>query len=416
MIRSIGSALGKAIVLCAFAGALLGDMSAASDSQDPKAVEQQRRRHPDELTFTQFDFPGASITAVSGINDRGQIVGAYIDAGGAQHGFLLDHGVFTTIDFPGRAATNVARGINDRGQIVGTFFDAGGLPNGILFDKGAFTRFDPPGATQSVPSTINDRGQIVGFFADAGAAVHGFLLYEGVFTPIDFPGAPLTAAQGLNDRGQIVGAFGVAIEQAHGFLLDDGVYTQIEFPRAAATILGGLNDRGQIVGRFADADAAPHSFLATEEQFTGKAIGLGSGEDNAAVEIVRSFTSPTDLDLSASTLTVASLLDERVGGGELVSGPPLVLIAVPGSRRNVARFVDPSRPNFASVTIHDAGSGKFIFRIKVDDATISSPQNCSPTRLTTSFSLDDANNQPIVVSTERSWLCSGPSDRFLETH
>jgi probable HAF family extracellular repeat protein len=41
------------------------------------------------------------------INDRGQIVGGYADAGGASHAFLLDRG--------GRRLF----GINDRGQIVG---------------------------------------------------------------------------------------------------------------------------------------------------------------------------------------------------------------------------------------------------------------------------------------------------------
>ena len=452
------SALGKTLVLCVFAGALLGDTSTACDSQEPNGADRRRQRHQNELTFTQIDFPGAPITAVSNINDRGQIVGAYIDEGGAQHGFLLDDGVFKQIDFPG-GAINIARGINDRGQIVGTFsdsqgvtrsyllddgvfnridfpggtgtttngindrgqivgtfFDAGNLPHGILFDKGAFIQIEPPGATQSVPSTINNRGQIVGFFADAGAAVHGFLLDDGVFTPIDFPGAPLTAAQGLNDRGQIVGAFGVAIAQAHGFLLDDGVYTQIDFPGADATILFGINNRGQIVGRFADAGATPHSFLATKEQFNGKAIGLGADEDNAAVEIFGTFTSPTGLDLSASTLTITNLLYERTGGGELISGPPFVLAVAPGSIHNLSQFVDRSRPDLVSATILDAGSGKFIFKIKVNDATISSPQNCSQTLLTTSVRLDATGKPPIIVSTERQWFCFGPSNKFLKTH
>jgi hypothetical protein len=110
------------------------------------------------------------------------------------------------------------------------------------------------------------------------------------------------------------------------------------------------------------------------------------------------------------------LLNEQAGGGELVSGPPLVLTAVPGNRRNFAGFVDRSRPNVTSVTILDAGPGKFIFRMKVDDATINSPQNCSQTRLTTSFRLDAAGKPPIIVSTERSWDCFDSSNGSLKTH
>jgi hypothetical protein len=94
---------------------------------------------------------------------------------------------------------------------------------------------------------------------------------------------------------------------------------------------------------------------------------------------------------------------------------PLVLTAAARSRRDRGLFIDRSRPNIASVTILDAGSGKFIFTIKIHEATINSPQNCSPTRLTTSFRLDAAGKPPIVVSTELEWLCFGRSNRFLKT-
>jgi hypothetical protein len=60
--------------------------------------------------FTTIDFPGASFTAVWDINNRGQMVGPYVDAkgstsGGFTHGFLLEDGVFTTIDLPGPLET-----------------------------------------------------------------------------------------------------------------------------------------------------------------------------------------------------------------------------------------------------------------------------------------------------------------------
>jgi probable HAF family extracellular repeat protein len=121
------------------------------------------------ITFTQFDFPGASITAVSGINDPGQIVGAYIDAGGAQHGFLLDDGVFTTIDFPGSALSTEASDIDNHGQIVGAYVDAAGVSHGFLRERnGTFTTIDVRGATVTVLNGINDRGQMVGAYVDAG--------------------------------------------------------------------------------------------------------------------------------------------------------------------------------------------------------------------------------------------------------
>jgi uncharacterized membrane protein len=63
--------------------------------------------------------PGATFTWANGINDVGQIVGAYSDTGGG-HGFLFDQGIYTTIDGPGAVADfgTQAYGINDSGQIV----------------------------------------------------------------------------------------------------------------------------------------------------------------------------------------------------------------------------------------------------------------------------------------------------------
>ena len=62
-------------------------------------------------SFTTIDFPGAIHTLAIGSNDLGDIVGWYIDATGATHGFVLSREVFTTIDFPGADRT-IVRDIN----------------------------------------------------------------------------------------------------------------------------------------------------------------------------------------------------------------------------------------------------------------------------------------------------------------
>src|SRR2546421_43211 len=94
------------------------------------------------LTFTTIDVPGATRTAPFDINNRGQIVGDYVDAGGTSHGFLLDKGTFTTIDPPGSVFTQ-AIGINAAGRIVGDF-ELPGQHHGFLLDKGTFTLIDSP--------------------------------------------------------------------------------------------------------------------------------------------------------------------------------------------------------------------------------------------------------------------------------
>jgi probable HAF family extracellular repeat protein len=71
------------------------------------------------------------VTSANGINNQDQIVGVYVDADGAEHGFLLSRGTFTTIDVPNSVTTD-AFGINDRGQIVGLFVDTNGAVHGFL--------------------------------------------------------------------------------------------------------------------------------------------------------------------------------------------------------------------------------------------------------------------------------------------
>jgi probable HAF family extracellular repeat protein len=129
-------------------------------------------------TITSFDVPGAQGTEATDINDRGQIVGTYsedtpiVNNSARPRAYVLDRfgrGKFTRIDFPGASLT-VASGINNRGQVVGGYLDAEGRPHGFLWDKGRFTTIDVPGAPNTVAFGINDRGQIVGTYENPDAA------------------------------------------------------------------------------------------------------------------------------------------------------------------------------------------------------------------------------------------------------
>src|SRR5215469_10479957 len=73
-------------------------------------------------SFTTIDGPGANgITAASGINDSGQIVGYFQDA--VQfHGFLATGGSLTIFDNPAEGWWTEAFGISNNGQIVGITF------------------------------------------------------------------------------------------------------------------------------------------------------------------------------------------------------------------------------------------------------------------------------------------------------
>ena len=114
--------------------------------------------------FSTIDLPGAVETDPSGINDRGEIVGAIDDTQGATHGFFRDRkGRFTVIDVPGAAPFTSLFGINNRGEIVGQHLHPSGTVPGFLLSRAVFTTIDPPGdELATIVADINDRGQKVG--------------------------------------------------------------------------------------------------------------------------------------------------------------------------------------------------------------------------------------------------------------
>jgi probable HAF family extracellular repeat protein len=119
-------------------------------------------------SFRTIDVPGATGSGALDINDRGEIVGGYQDAQGRTHGFRLRKGVFTTIDPPGAVdvpgspgfAATAPFGISNRGQVVGQYADAQGL-HAYLLDDGVYRTIDPPAGPGTTAADINDRGQIV---------------------------------------------------------------------------------------------------------------------------------------------------------------------------------------------------------------------------------------------------------------
>ena len=83
-------------------------------------------------TLITLDVPGSTSTQAFGLNNVGQVVGAFLDGAGKTHGFLFANGSFRTIDDPNGIGTTTVNGINDFGNIVGFFVDAAGNTNGFV--------------------------------------------------------------------------------------------------------------------------------------------------------------------------------------------------------------------------------------------------------------------------------------------
>ena len=237
--------------------------------------------------YTPLDeVPGAAITAHLGINNRGQITGTFIDTASAPnpdgtfdtgHGFVQDRrGHTTSFDAPGARIT-LPNGINDHGQITGAYVaaDATASVHGFIRDRhGAITTFEVPFGRLHSVSDLNNRGQIVGYYDQPNFAGGGGFLRDrdGTITPVTYPGAPYTLVHGINDRGQLVGAYlepgaapnpdgTIPAGTVHGFVWERGRFTSFDVPGSIYTQAFGINNRGQITGGYYDATGTQHAFL-----------------------------------------------------------------------------------------------------------------------------------------------------------
>lgn len=124
--------------------------------------------------FDGFNPPGSDNSQATVVNPNGDVVGAFEDSSGAVHGYILNHGTFTTNDFPGATLT-FDGGSNATGAIVGEYIDTAGVAHSFLLSGGTYTSFDPPGATLSDATGINPSGVVVGLFADSAGVLHGYI-------------------------------------------------------------------------------------------------------------------------------------------------------------------------------------------------------------------------------------------------
>jgi hypothetical protein len=251
---------------------IYGDsLPGADGNQPPGSVHGFVKDRRGEVT--SFDVPGAREVLAKGIDNRGQVVGEYVEAAavpgpggllpaGSVHGFIRRaNGRITTFDVPFPYLHDIGD-VNDRGQIVDYYDDpdrAYNLGGGFLRQPdGRITTLDVPGALSTNPRCVNNRGQVFGSFVDADArpnpdgtipqgVIHGFVYKRGEYRRFDPAGSVYTEPTGGNDRGQVTGGYQDARGKEHGFLLTRGRTRKLDAPGRSDNIAWGINNRGKVV-------------------------------------------------------------------------------------------------------------------------------------------------------------------------
>jgi hypothetical protein len=199
-----------------------------------------------------------------GINNSRTVDGDYVGGDNELHSFFLSNGTFTEYDVPGALETNLLS-INDAGDFTGGFDpDGSGIFQAFVSVGGTLTSFSVPGAASTFAYETNNSKRLVvgyyilgvlhGYYRDANGALH---------FPIDPTGSVGTVLFGLNDRNWVVGRYADASGVTHGlFFVPPNQFSTFDYPGSAFTSLNGISDQGVICGRYVDASGIAHGFIA----------------------------------------------------------------------------------------------------------------------------------------------------------
>jgi uncharacterized membrane protein len=201
-----------------------------------------------------------------GINNARTVDGDYVGSDGFLHSFFLSNGTFTEYDVPGAVQTNLLS-INDAGDFTGGFDpDGSGIFQAFVSVGGTLTSFSVPDALSTFAYEINNsKHLVVGYYIDPSGILHGYYrdANGALHFPIDPTGSVTTVLFGLNDRNWVVGRYADASGVTHGlFFVPPNNFFTFDYPGSAFTSLNGISDQGNICGRFVDASGIAHGFIA----------------------------------------------------------------------------------------------------------------------------------------------------------
>jgi hypothetical protein len=160
--------------------------------------------------FTTVNYPKSNGTQLSGINDKGDVVGLWVDTALATHGFSKIGTKFANIDVKGDTNT-VAWGINNARQITVYATNSASEFDAFLMTGSKLKNIDNPkakGGLGTIVHTPNNKGDIDGTYYDSTGAERGWLLHLGKYYDVADPNGPIiTRADGLNDKLEMVGRY-----------------------------------------------------------------------------------------------------------------------------------------------------------------------------------------------------------------
>ncbi len=257
--RRLSQELSRRLVITA---ALIFGMVASLAGVRPAAAAMQ-------YTITDLGTLGGTSADASGLNNKGQVVGAAATADGQHHAYVWQGGLMQDLGtFGGQSSS--AMDINDDGYVVGQASIPNGINHAFLWHNGTMTDLGVLGGPTWGPEygfswakAINNKGQIVGSSStnSVDGASHAFLYQDGMMQDLGTLGGNVSSADDINESGQVVGYAMVAGGANHAFLWENGTMRDLGTLGGSESYAFGINDRGQVTGYSETASGGWNAFL-----------------------------------------------------------------------------------------------------------------------------------------------------------
>ena len=274
------------------AGAIAGDYVDAKGIQHGMILAGKKLTSVDHANCSNSGgFSGGAI-AFYGVNKAGAAAGWCTSTKtGLAVGFVYAGGKFININFPKSNGTE-AMGINDKGDVVGFYLDSASTQHGFVKKGAKYTSFDVSGDTTTTPWGINNNGQIAVFALSTAGTYESFVYNGTTFKKVVDPNAGTTGTivRIINNKGDVAGAYFDSSNNEIGFLRHAGKYYDLKDPKANnVTKPDGLNDTLEIVGRYTNSAGATLGFKATTKAAGGSVfapmseVGVRDGDGQPLV-------------------------------------------------------------------------------------------------------------------------------------
>jgi probable HAF family extracellular repeat protein len=240
-----------------------GQVVGTTDTSDATVNSRAFRWSPTTGAQNLGTLPGAGASIASGINDAGQVAGAALLSGVGFRAFRYTDGV-GMVDLgvlPGQTSS-LATAINNAGQVTGLSNTppSPGVPIRYTDGVGMQSLGLPPGASGASSGTaINSRGQGATTASVSGVS-RAFRYTDGTGWQ-DLGTASGANANAINDAGQVAG-----VTSGHAYLYTDGTGLRDlgVLPGGTFSEANGLNNLGQVVGYGNVTGGALHALLYSD--------------------------------------------------------------------------------------------------------------------------------------------------------